>query len=202
MYGFLNEKQQSRLDIALAGTREESRLIANLLDLARIQEGKATLVLGHGDICKVIHDVVSVFRYDAMQMGITVAEDFPLNESFEINADTGKIKQVVTNLISNALKFTTEGGSITIYLRTLNGQIEIRVKDTGIGIPEEEYTKIFDRFYQVDSSLTRKVGGTGIGLNIAKEYVEMHGGKIWVESRVGAGSTFIFTIPISIRAME
>lgn len=202
MYGFVNEKQQSRLNIALVSAREESRLIANLLDIARIQEGNTVLDLVSGNICKTIHDVIEVFRYDAMQKNISLTEDFPADELPEIIADTGKIKQIVTNLISNALKFTSDGGTIVIYVRKLDKLVEIKVKDTGIGIPEEEFSKIFDRFYQVDSSLTRKVGGTGIGLNIAKEYIEMHDGRIWVESKVGEGSIFIFTIPITRNILE
>jgi signal transduction histidine kinase len=197
MYGYLNEKQLSRLDIALAGAREESRLIANLLDLARIQEGRTTLDLVRGDICKIIHDVTGVFRYDAGQKNITIKEEIPVEEKLEVIIDAGKIKQVITNLVSNALKFTPEKGVITISAHCLDEQVEVSVKDNGIGIPEVEFKKIFDRFYQVDSSLTRKVGGTGIGLNIAKEYVEMHGGRIWVESsKVGEGSTFMFTLPV------
>jgi signal transduction histidine kinase len=202
MYGFLNEKQHSRLDVALAGAREESRLIANLLDLARIQEGKATLDLALTDICKIIHDVVNVFHYDAMQNEVILKEDFPAEKLSEIIVDTSKIKGVVTNLIGNALKFTSAGGTVLISVRKLENQVEIQVKDTGIGIPEGELSKIFDRFYQVDSSLTRKVGGTGIGLNIAKEYVEMHGGRIWVKSKMGEGSTFTFTLPAALTASE
>lgn len=197
MYGFVNEKQRSRLEIALAGTREESRLIENLLNLARIQEGKTTLALDSADICKIIHEVVGVFRYDASQKDITIIEEIPAEEKIEMVVDAGKIKQVITNLVSNAIKFTPEKGTITVNARGSEQQVEIRVKDTGIGIPKEEFSKIFERFYQVDSSLTRKVGGTGIGLNIAKEYIEMHGGRIWVEnSKLGEGSTFIFTLPI------
>ncbi len=197
MYGALSERQQSRLDIALAGAREESRLIANLLDLARIQEGKTILELGRGSVCRIIHDVVDVFKYDAAQKNILLVENFPQRDMLEIDLDIGKIKQVVTNLISNVLKFTLDGGTIAIDAERLGDQVEIRVKDSGVGIPKEEFVKIFDRFYQVDSSLTRKVGGTGIGLNIAKEYVEMHSGRIWVESEVGQGSTFVFTLPLA-----
>ena len=163
MYGFLNEKQHSRLDVALAGVRDESRLIANLLDLARIQEGKTTLDLAPADIRKIIHDVVAVFQYDALQKEIVLVEDLPMEKLPQIIFDKGKIKGVVTNLLGNALKFTSAGGVITISVRRLESEIEVKVKDTGIGIPEEEFSKIFDRFYQVDSSLTRKVGGTGIG---------------------------------------
>ena len=109
--------------------------------------------------------------------------------------DRGKIKQVLSNLLHNAIKFTPYGGTITVAALSEKTCIKVTVADTGIGIPETEQGKVFDRFYQVDSSLTRKVGGTGIGLNIAKEYIEMHGGSIWVYSGPMKGATFTVTVP-------
>jgi signal transduction histidine kinase len=195
MYGPLTDKQQTRLEIALTSTREEARLIENLLDLVRIQEDRVTLELEWGSVAAIIHNVINVFEYDADQKKITLIEELPDADSLETLMDVGKVKQVVTNLVSNAFKFTPEGGTITIVASKRDHQVEVRVQDTGIGIPQEEFKNIFDRFYQVDSSSTRKVSGTGIGLNIVKEYVEMHGGHIWVESKVGKGSTFSFTLP-------
>jgi signal transduction histidine kinase len=195
MYGPLTDKQQARLEIALTSTREEARLIGNLLDLVRIQEDRATLDLERGRIVEIIHDVTNIFEYDADQKKITLTEELPDEDPLEILMDVSKVKQIVTNLVSNAFKFTPEGGTITVIASQRDHQVEVRVQDTGIGIPEEEFENIFDRFYQVDSSSTRKVGGTGIGLNIAREYVKMHGGHIWVESEVGKGSTFSFTLP-------
>jgi signal transduction histidine kinase len=197
MYGLLSEKQRSRLEIALISAREESRLITNLLDLALIQHSKSTLDLGECDICKIIHDILVVFQYDAKQKNILLKEELPIDEKVEVRADAAKIKQVITNLISNALKFTPEAGTIIVQLHSTNKQVKIQVRDTGVGIPETEFQKIFNRFYQVDSSLTRNVGGAGIGLHIAKEYVEMHGGNIWVESsQIGKGSVFSFILPM------
>ena len=109
--------------------------------------------------------------------------------------DETKIKQVLSNLVHNAVKFTPKGGWVRLAACEQNGMIQIQVSDTGIGIPKDKREKIFDRFYQVDSSFTRRVGGAGIGLNVVKEYVELHGGKIWVESELGQGSTFTFTLP-------
>jgi signal transduction histidine kinase/CheY-like chemotaxis protein len=195
MYGPLTDKQQTRLEIALASAREEARLIENLLDLVRIQEDRVTIELERGSVAEIIHNVINVFEYDANQKKTTLIKEFSDEDPLEVLMDAGKVKQIVTNLISNAFKFTPEGGTITIVASKRDHQVEVRVKDTGIGIPQEEYEKIFDRFYQIDSSLTRKAGGTGIGLNIAKKYVEMHGGHIWVESEVGKGSTFSFTLP-------
>lgn len=196
MYGPLTQKQKARLETALVSVSEETRLIQNLLDLARIQEGRVTLELEDGSVTKILRDVSTVFQYDADQKRIALVEGFPENDTLQTLLDVGKMKQVVTNILSNAFKFTPAGGLITIAASRHEGQIEVHVTDTGIGIPVAELRKIFERFYQVDSSLTRKVAGTGIGLSIAKEYVELHGGRIWVESTLGEGSTFHFTLPL------
>jgi len=114
--------------------------------------------------------------------------------------DERKIKQILLNLLSNAVKFTPEGGRITINARLTNGSVEISVSDNGVGIAPEDQPKIFEEFRQVGSDYARKSEGTGLGLTLAKKFVELHGGKIWVESEVGKGSTFIFTLPITAAA--
>jgi signal transduction histidine kinase len=195
LYGPLTDKQRSRLESALASVREERRLIENLLDLVRIQENAVTVQKEHSSIAKVIDDVTRVFEYDASQERISLIVDLPDGDPLYAHMDVGKVKQVLTNLVSNALKFTPQGGSITIAASDVGQEIEVRVEDTGIGIAEEEYDRIFARFYQIDSSSTRRVGGTGIGLNVVKEYVELHKGRVWVESEVGRGSIFFFTLP-------
>ena len=113
--------------------------------------------------------------------------------------DERKIKQVLLNLLSNAVKFTPEGGRIGIKARQADGSVEISVSDTGIGIAPEDQPKIFEEFRQVGSDYAHKVEGTGLGLTLAKKFVELHGGKIWVTSEVGKGSTFIFTLPTNVR---
>jgi signal transduction histidine kinase/serine/threonine protein kinase len=194
-YGPLNDKQRSRLEIALRSTREEARLINNLLDLARIEEGREQLKFETGNLAKIIKDVVTIFEYDAENKQIELINRVTSLDNREITMDVAKIKQVITNLISNAIKFTPPNGKITVSDRVYQDKVEILVKDTGMGIPVEEQIKIFERFYQVDTTLTRKIGGTGIGLNIVKTYVELHKGAIWVESTLGSGSTFHFTLP-------
>ena len=109
--------------------------------------------------------------------------------------DERKIKQILLNLLSNALKFTPEGGQISINARQLNGSVQISVTDTGIGIAPEDQARIFEEFRQVGGDHTHKSEGTGLGLTLAKKFVELHGGTIWVESDVGKGSTFTFTLP-------
>jgi signal transduction histidine kinase len=109
--------------------------------------------------------------------------------------DERKIKQILLNLLSNAVKFTPEGGRIGIRARQVNGSVEISVSDTGIGIAPEDQPKIFEEFRQVGSDYGHKVEGTGLGLTLAKKFVELHGGRIWVTSELGKGSTFSFTLP-------
>jgi signal transduction histidine kinase len=179
----------------LAGANDEARLVENLLDLVRIQEGRVSLGLEFESVADIVYSIIQVFEYDAEEKQIELRVKLPSEDDLLIQLDRGKIKQVLSNLIHNAIKFTPEEGTVTVSASSEDEWIKVRVSDTGIGIPEGELEKIFDRFYQVDSSLTRKVGGTGIGLSIAKEYVEMHGGKIWVESKLGKGSTFTFTLP-------
>jgi signal transduction histidine kinase len=111
----------------------------------------------------------------------------------QVSGDREKLQQVLINLVENALKFTPIAGSITLSAQLQNGMIEVRVKDTGAGIPQEHLTHIFERFYKVDRA--RRDGGTGLGLAIVKQIVEAHRGEAWVESQEGVGSTFIFTIP-------
>lgn len=195
IYGPLTEKQRDSLQRALARANEETLLIENLLDLVRIQENRVQFDLEFEDMLKIVQDVVQVFEVQAERKHIVINTQFSKEHDLQTRCDRSKVKQVLSNLIGNGLKFTPEGGMITILVSNDNQQIMIQVRDTGIGIPVDKLEKIFDRFYQIDSSLTRPVGGIGIGLNIAKEYIELHGGKIWAESRPGAGAMFTFTLP-------
>ncbi|WP_338101255.1 sensor histidine kinase [Methanococcoides seepicolus] len=112
-----------------------------------------------------------------------------------IKADMMKFKQILYNLVSNAIKFTDQGGSVTIGGKISEDLVHISVKDSGIGISPKDQAKLFDPFFQVDSSTTREYGGTGLGLTLVKKFVEMHHGNIWIESEIGKGSTFTFIIP-------
>jgi signal transduction histidine kinase len=114
-------------------------------------------------------------------------------------ADRARIRQVLVNLLANAVKFTEHGG-VTIRASIVDGWITIAVVDTGVGIPADAQTYIFDEFRQVDASTTRRHGGTGLGLAISKRLIALHGGRIWVESTVGTGSSFLFTLPVRVRA--
>jgi signal transduction histidine kinase len=115
------------------------------------------------------------------------------------HGDERRLAQVLLNLVGNAIKFT-DAGEIGVAVTMANGAFEVAVSDTGPGIPEAEREKIFEEFHQVDSSSTRKKGGTGLGLSIARKIVELHGGRIWVESELGRGSTFRITLPVNVEA--
>lgn len=195
IYGAINEKQRTRLEMALASVNDETRLIENLLDVVRIQENRVSLDLEYVSISDIVQSVIQVFEYEVRNKKIELNAQMSSADRLETQLDSGKIKQVITNLLHNAIKFTPPKGTVKLSARRKARWIKVKITDTGIGIPESQLEKIFDRFYQVDSSLTRKVGGTGIGLNISKKYIELHGGQIWAERNLHSGSTFSFTLP-------
>jgi len=169
-------------------------LINDILEVSRIAAGKMELVLEPVDLGPIIEGVMStaigLVKDKPVELIKEVADDLPI-----VRADTTRIRQVILNLVSNATKFTEEG-SIAMRAWVKEGYVHVSVADTGMGIPEEFLDKIFEEFQQVDGSATRRTGGTGLGLAISRRFVEMHGGRIWVESELGEGSTFTFTIPI------
>jgi signal transduction histidine kinase len=194
-YGKINEIQRNRLEIALVSVNDEVRLIDNLLDLVRIQEKRVALDIEHVSVKEIICNVAQQLEYDAKNKRINFKLEIPGKDLLAIQLDKGKIKQVIINLIYNAIKFTPDGGTIEVSASREEEFIKIAVSDSGCGIPEDKLEKIFERFYQIDSSLTRKIGGSGIGLSIVKEFVELHGGQISVESKPEVGSVFTFTLP-------
>jgi two-component system sensor histidine kinase ResE len=159
-----------------------------------MEKGEVKLKLEAVNVDEVIKSVVDEFKpmliKDNLRMKIEVEKDLP-----PAKADYKELRHVLRNLVSNAIKFNREGGEIGIEARKMGDMIEVCVSDTGIGIPEDKLNKIFERFYQIDSSPTRRYGGTGMGLAIVKEVVEAHGGKVTVESELGKGSRFCFTLP-------
>lgn len=170
-----------------------TRLINDLLNVSRIEAGRA---LDLNPVPVSIPDAVE--RVVAVQKSYTNKHEFVVDLDDDlpvIVADEDKFVQILTNLTNNAVKYSPNGGTITIRAKKLNGIIRMSVEDQGMGIPKEHLPKVFDRFHRVDNRDTRKVGGTGIGLYLVKHFVEAHGGKIWVESEVGKGSQFIFELP-------
>jgi len=170
-------------------------LINDLLDFSKIEAGKMELILEEFAIQDAINEIKETMIPLAMKKEIEL--NYSINvENPIIVADSVKFKQILYNLLSNAIKFTDQGGSVTMGINTTDEIISVFVKDSGIGISPDDQNKLFNPFYQVDSSNAREYEGTGLGLALVKNFVEMHGGEIWVESEVGKGSTFTFTIPI------
>ncbi|WP_129598611.1 PAS domain-containing sensor histidine kinase [Methanohalophilus profundi] len=171
-------------------------LLNDILDISKIESGKIEPVYEDVNLSTIFSETESIISPQANNKSIALKIEKPLYD-LEIRADKRQIKQVIYNLLSNAIKFTPEEGTVLLSANeTGEGWIEVEVKDTGIGIPEDKLEEIFNLFMQVDASTSRKYGGAGLGLGIAKKIVEMHGGELWVESEVGVGSTFKFTIPI------
>ena len=194
LFGELNEKQAEYTDDILSSGRHLLSLINEILDLSKVEAGRMELELAAFDLPLAIDNARTFVRERAAKHGINL--DVTVDERLgEIIGDERKIKQVLLNLLSNAVKFTPEGGRIGIKARQADGSVEISVSDTGIGIAPEDQPKIFEEFRQVGADYAHKIEGTGLGLTLAKKFVELHGGKIWVTSRVGKGSTFSFTLP-------
>ena len=199
LFGELNEKQAEYTEDILSSGRHLLSLINEILDLSKVEAGRMELELAAFDLPLAIDNARTFVRERATRHGITL--DVEVDEHLgEFVGDERKIKQILLNLLSNAVKFTPEGGRIGINARQANGSVEISVTDTGIGIALEDQPRIFEEFRQVGGDYAHKKEGTGLGLTLAKKFVELHGGKIWVESESGKGSTFIFTLPITATA--
>jgi signal transduction histidine kinase len=194
MFGELNEKQAEYTDDILSSGRHLLSLINEILDLSKVEAGRMELELATFDLPLAIDNARTFVRERATEHGINL--DVTVDERLgDFVGDERKIKQILLNLLSNAVKFTLEGGRIGINAKQADGSVEISVSDTGIGIAPEDQAKIFEEFRQVGSDYAHKTEGTGLGLTLAKKFVELHGGRIWVTSDVGKGSTFSFTLP-------
>ena len=191
--GIATETKREMLDIILRNIDRQTNLVNDLLDLSRIESGRMELKFERLSLDSLIADSIESVKQAASVEGIKL--DVELPESLaSVKGDREKLTQVVINLLNNAIKFTPRSGEIIIKARELNGQVEVKVSDTGIGIPTEDLDSVFNKFYQVDSTLTREAGGTGLGLAICKGIIEAHRGRIWAESELGKGSTFIFRL--------
>ncbi len=188
--GIGGETRQEMLNVILRNIDRQTKLVTDLLDLSRIESGRMKLDKEKVSLGDIIEDAVENVRQEAEGKGLRLDIDLPEGLS-PIYGDSGKLRQVLINLLDNAIKFTAYGGRIGIKVRELNGQVELRISDTGVGIPAEELERIFDKFYQVGGAQTR---GTGLGLAICKGIIEAHGGRIWAESRPGEGSTFVIVL--------
>jgi PAS domain S-box-containing protein len=193
------DRVNEALRVADKRARHLQHLIEELLDLSRIESGRLSLHKEPIAVGKHVREVVEMFRSDQDRRKLSIEIDIPDTLPNAL-ADHDKIHQIFTNFLSNAVKFTGEGGSIAIRGRVAGPMLEFEIADTGIGIPEDKITQVFDKFYQVDSSEKRMYPGTGLGLAIVKMIVAALGGSVRVTSKVGEGSTFTFTLPVADQA--
>lgn len=195
-YGELNTKQEFYVDNVLINSQHLIELINDILDLGKIEAGKMELVIEDISLPEIINETVVLLKEKSSRKNITLDKDFdPMLDI--ITADKQKLKLILFNLFSNAIKFSEDdGGTITISTKKEGDMAKISVSDTGIGIKEEDIDRIFHKFEQLDQGLSRKYEGSGLGLHITKHLVELHGGKIIVESTYGEGSTFTFYLPV------
>ena len=194
IYGDVPDKIREILERVQSNGRHLLGLINDVLDLSKIEAGQLTLSIADYSIKEVVQTVVTAAESLAAEKKLSlrteIAEDLPLGEG-----DERRITQALLNLVGNAIKFT-ETGEVAVRAAAVNGAFQVAVADTGPGISAADQQRIFEEFQQVDSSSTRKKGGTGLGLAISKRIIELHGGRIWVESEIGRGSIFRFTLPV------
>jgi GAF domain-containing protein len=194
MFGELNEKQEEYSKDIHASGQHLLSLINDILDLSKIEAGRMELELSDFDLPTALDNALMLVRERAGRRSITL--QMSVDERLgEVRADERKIRQVVLNLLSNAIKFTPEGGRIEVAAVPQDGLVEVSVSDTGVGIATEDQDAIFEEFRQVGTA-DKKAEGTGLGLTLCRKFIELHGGRIWVKSQIGEGSTFTFAIPV------
>jgi signal transduction histidine kinase len=199
MFGELNEKQAEYTEDILSSGRHLLSLINDILDLSKIEAGRMELEVTTFDLPMAIDNALLLIRERASRHGIRL--DRVIDDRLgDFTGDERKIKQILVNLLSNAVKFTPEGGKIKVQASLGDSAVIVSVSDTGVGIAAEDHEAIFEEFRQVGTNYAQKREGTGLGLSLTRRFVEMHGGKIWVESELGNGSKFTFTLPISAEA--
>jgi signal transduction histidine kinase/HAMP domain-containing protein len=196
MFGELNDKQEEYLNDILASGRHLLSLINDILDLAKIEAGRMELDVEDFELAPAIDNALVLIRERATRKGLNLGTTLP-DGLGNVRGDQRKIKQVLVNLLSNAVKFTPEGGSIEVRAERVDGHVEVSIIDTGIGIASEDHDAVFEEFRQVGTDYAKKHEGTGLGLALSRKFVELHGGRIWLKSRPGEGSTFTFTIPVA-----
>jgi PAS domain S-box-containing protein len=198
--GPLSKQQSSFLEIARNNAERLSEMISELLDLSRIESGRIELDMQVISVPELVGRVTDSLRKSFQDRGLGLALDIPPDLP-EVFGDPGRIAQILTNLLSNAFKYTQKGEA-TVRVRQTGRDLQIDVVDTGVGISREDQEKLFVRFFRAEDAAVRQQPGTGLGLNITKSLIEMHGGSIWVESEPGVGSTFSFTLPLPAGLVE
>ena len=196
--GALEDKDNAKefISIIYHDSNRLATLINDLLDLSKIESGKMKMSFIELDPISLIKKAVTVIENQAKAKSIMLKINIPQGLP-KIKADEARFSQVMINLLDNAIKYSSEGGSATISVKVVDNALQFDISDTGIGISENDLPRIFERFYRVDKARSRELGGTGLGLSIVKHIVSAHGGQVWVKSELGLGSTFSFTIPLA-----
>jgi signal transduction histidine kinase len=198
VFGDLNEIQKEKLKTVVVAAKSLLVLVQDILDLHKAELGKLKLNFELADIKETVDETIISTEPITSRKGVLVKN--LISEKFKIEIDKQRMIQVLTNLIKNSVDFVpTEGGIITIQLEIKSHNIIIMVSDNGCGIPSDKMGNLFKKFYQVDTSLTRERGGSGLGLSICKSIIELHGGQIWAESEIGKGTTMKIRLPIARR---
>jgi signal transduction histidine kinase len=193
----LEEEQRRTLLGVIADEADRlARTVNDILWASRIDSETFRISIESCDAVGLAHHIVNAARTHApagVELAVVAAADLP-----PVAGDPDKVRQVLANLVDNAVKYSPDGGRVTIQLAAQDGVLRFTVEDQGLGIPSGERRRIFDKFYRLDPNLTRGVGGTGLGLYICRELIRRMGGRIWVESREGEGSSFSFELPIAV----
>ncbi|MBN1304212.1 MAG: GAF domain-containing sensor histidine kinase [Anaerolineales bacterium] len=194
----VDDEYSDQLDTIVRNATRLKDIIESLSNVDNYQSGVARIRRRSISLKRIIEDIVDSYSETAIRQKLKLETELG-SEDLVIEGDAEKISTALGNLIKNALSFTDPDGRITVRGEALSGAVKVSVRDNGIGIPVNDLPRIFDRFYQAESHLTRRHGGMGLGLSVAKMMVEMHGGRIWAESVEGEGSTFIFVLPVSVQ---
>lgn len=212
MAGPLTDRQKEYLGDILSSGKHLLELINAILDFSQVETGGTEVKMSRFPLREVLNKSTTIFSEKAMKHNIRLNLEIEPDADIEVEADEDKVALVCSNLLSNAIKFTPDGGSVYVNAQRVRGEektvseldtdsVKISVVDTGIGMSEEDQKKLFQPFQQVEAVLTKKYPGIGLGLILCKRYIELHGGKIWVESEIGKGSKFAFTIPLGQRVV-
>jgi signal transduction histidine kinase len=193
MFGDVNAKQEEYLDDILSSGNHLLSLINDVLDLSKVEAGEVALEAAPFSLREVLERGVVMVREQATKDGVKIALSADLDVD-TVEGDERRIRQVIFNLLSNAVKFTPAGGAVDVNAAQVDGEVRVSVADTGPGIASEDHERIFEEFQQTEAGIEQREG-TGLGLALSKRLVELHGGRIWVESELGKGTTFVFTLP-------
>ncbi|MBD3208042.1 MAG: PAS domain S-box protein [Candidatus Nealsonbacteria bacterium] len=193
--GGLTDEQKEYVNKTYVSNERMIRLINDLLNVTRIEEGRYVYDRVSVDLVEMLESLVSSYEDDVKNRGIKLVVNKPEEELPKIKADPEKIRLASQNLVENAIKYTLEGGKVTVTIRNIGNEAEVAVSDTGIGIPEEQQDRVFGKFFRGANALKEETEGSGLGLFITKNIIEAHGGSVWFESEAGKGTTFYFTIP-------